>query len=84
MERCKQCFERCISVTDMYMKESTWKDLALIKLCVFSVGVLIGLCIPKKHKAVYSIIGALVIGVTLTPIMMKFVPMLIDEFEDFK
>jgi len=84
MNRCKECFERCMSVTDAYMKASTWRDLALIKLCVFSVGVLLGFCVPKKHKVVYSIIGALVIGVTLTPIMMKFVPMLMDEYEDFK
>ncbi|MCF8018720.1 Permease of phosphate ABC transporter [Petrocella atlantisensis] len=83
MKRCQECLEKCMSVTDTYMKESTWKDLALIKLCVFTVGMLMGFCVPKKHKTVYSIIGALIIGVTLTPIMMKFVPMLMDEFEDF-
>ena len=84
MKRCKECFERCIAATDAYMKESTWKDLGLIKLCVFSVGVLMGLTVPKNHKTVYSIIGALVIGVTLTPIMMKFIPMILEEFEDFE
>ena len=35
---------------DNYLKQSDWKDLALIKICLFAMGVFVGLQIPKKFK----------------------------------
>ncbi len=33
-----------------YAKESTWKDFALVKFCLFSMGLAAGTQISAKHK----------------------------------
>ena len=34
-----------------FAKQSTWKDFALLKFCLFSMGAIWGMTIPKKaHK----------------------------------
>ena len=33
-----------------YARESTWKDFALVKICLFSMGLAAGTKIPEKHK----------------------------------
>ena len=33
-----------------YARESTWKDFALVKFCLFSMGLAAGTQIPEKHK----------------------------------
>ena len=35
---------------DIYLRQADWKDLALIKFCLASIGLLAGLQIPKKHR----------------------------------
>ena len=42
---------KCLfSCANQYVKESDWKDFALVKLCLCAIGVMIGLAIPKKKK----------------------------------
>lgn len=42
---------KCLfSYANEYVKESDWKDLALVKFCLCATGVMIGLCIPKEKK----------------------------------
>ena len=57
---------------DVYLKQADWKDLALIKFCLASIGLLAGLHIPKKyHKPV--VIGAfLVFLVTYITLMTDY------------
>ena len=33
-----------------YLERSDWKDLAMIKLCLFSIGILAGMRIPQKNR----------------------------------
>jgi len=53
--------------------------LALIKFCLFSMGLLIGMQLPKKfHKAVK--IGAAIVFVgTYIPLMVKYARILLDK-----
>ena len=46
--------KKLFGYADAYIKESTWKDLALIKFCLAAIGLLIGLEIPQEKK-LYSI-----------------------------
>jgi len=32
------------------IRQSTWVDIGLFKVCMCAAGILIGLLIPKKHK----------------------------------
>ena len=57
---------------DNYLKQSDWKDLALIKICLFAMGVFVGLQIPKKFKtsAAFAAFGTFL--ATYVPIMTKY------------
>ena len=63
---------KLFQVADRYCKESSWKILALLKICLFSIGVMVGMLIPKeKKKAVFGI-GAVAFLATYLPLMGKF------------
>ena len=54
-----------------YAKESTWKDFALVKFCLFSMGLAAGTQIPAKHKKKATGAAACVIAATYIPLMTK-------------
>ena len=63
-----------------YIKARDWKMLAVLKFCLCSIGVLIGLSVPEKHKK-FVLGGALgVFFATYIPLMFDFVSFAIDFF----
>ena len=42
--------KRLFACADRYIQSRDWKMLALVKFCLCSIGVLLGLSIPEKHK----------------------------------
>ena len=54
-----------------YAKESSWKDFALVKFCLFAMGLAAGTQVPEKYKkaAVGTAVG--VFAVTYIPLMAK-------------
>ncbi len=73
---------------DGYLQECTWKDLALIKFCLGSLGVLIGLQIPKKRKSTAAWTAGIIFAVTYVSVMGKFISFVLrrqdeDREEDF-
>ena len=38
------------AIADEYLRQSDWRDLALIKFCLFSMGVLAGVLVPKNRR----------------------------------
>lgn len=64
--------KRLIDSANVYIEKSTWKDLALVKLCLCSLGLMAGAVLPKKAKKPV-IFGAMVVFVaTYVPLMTKF------------
>ena len=64
---------KCLfSCANQYVKESDWKDFALVKLCLCAIGVMIGLAVPKKKKKMPLLIAAIVFIATYIPLMTKF------------
>lgn len=57
---------------DRYIKKSDWKDLAMIKFCLFSMGILAGMRIPEKNRKQAGAIAAVVFVATYIPLMAKF------------
>ena len=57
---------------DKFLQESDWTDLGMIKLCLFSIGTVVGLLVPVKMKmrVLPVVIGAFM-G-TYIPLMMKY------------
>lgn len=68
--------KRWLDAADEYIKN--WKicDVALLKICVYAAGILLGLAIPKRHKDKAAFIASLVFSVTYVMVMLPFLLML--------
>ncbi len=64
--------KKLFGFADEYLRQSDWRDLALVKFCLMSIGLMIGMFIPKeKRKLVLPIAGG-VFALTYVPLMSKF------------
>ena len=66
---------------DRYIKKSDWKDLAMLKFCLFSMGILAGMRIPGKNKKQAGWIAAAVFVATYIPLMAKFFSVIMEKEE---
>lgn len=69
--------KRLFRSAELYLAGSTWKDLAAIKFCLFSLGLLAGLGISARKKRPAAILAVLVFLATYIPLMAKFLPILL-------
>jgi len=67
---------------DLYLKQSDWKDLALIKFCLASIGLLMGLQVPKKYRKPVSIGTLIVFFATYIPLMTDFFRILFKKEDE--
>lgn len=65
---------------DQYLKESDWKDLALVKFCLCAIGIMIGLMVPKDKKKYPFLIALIVFIITYIPLMIKFIRTAVEYF----
>ena len=75
--------KKLFALADAYLKESDWKDLALIKLCLCAVGVLMGLAVPRERRRVVLSAALAVFLATYIPLMAKLLGILLVK-EDKK
>lgn len=71
--------EKLLDLGDRYAKESTWKDFALVKFCLFSMGLTAGCFVPEKNRKKVVCIAAAVFGATYVPLMTKLVRIAMEE-----
>lgn len=64
--------KKLFSIANQYVQESNWKDLALLKFCLCSMGVLIGTQITPKHKKSAILLLVFVFIATYIPLITKF------------
>lgn len=57
---------------DRYLKQSSWKDLALVKFCLCAIGVLLGLAVPRSRRRQVAFGALVVFATTYVPLMAKF------------
>lgn len=62
---------KLFDAANQYCKESDWKTLAMIKFCLCSMGVIIGVLLPQSVKTEALTIAAVVFVVTYVPLMIK-------------
>lgn len=75
--------KKLFGAAERYLRISDWRDLALLKFCVGAMGVLLGLCVPQRHKKQAGLLAALVFAGTYLPLMAKFLPCLdLEEAHD--
>lgn len=68
--------KRLFSAADEYLKDCTWRDMALLKFCLCAIGVLIGVAIPARRKKCAVWCAAAVFLATYIPLMKKFLAVL--------
>lgn len=73
--------KRLFDYADRYLQKSDWKDLTVIKFCLFSMGLLAGTYIPQKKKDCVRIIAFTVFVVTYVPLMAKLCKIIADKNE---
>lgn len=54
-----------------YIRSMSIIEMGLLKLCLFSLGVIAGLLLPKKIYIVSLISAAIVFVITIIPILIK-------------
>ena len=64
--------KKLLDIGNRYAKESTWKDFALVKFCLFSMGVVVGTQIPDKHKKKAIRAAACVFISTYVPLLPEW------------
>ena len=62
---------KLFDTANRYCQESTWKTLAALKLCLFSIGIMVGVLLPEACKTPVLAIFGLVFIVTYIPLMRK-------------
>ena len=64
---------KLIDIGNRYAEKSSWKDFALVKLCLFSLGLIAGTQIKEKHKKAFLYVSAAVFFMTYIPLMRKLI-----------
>ena len=64
---------------DRYAAQSTWRDFALVKLCLFSIGVLAGLIVPVRKKKLTALGAGLLFLPTYALLLGRFLPFLLER-----
>ena len=70
-----------ISRSEAYIRQFTWKDVALLKLCLCSMGILLGLSAPRRWRKGICFGAAAVFLATYLPLMLRFLPFLFPKEE---
>ncbi len=66
-------------VADRFIKQSDWKTLALMKACLGSIGLVIGLFVPKENRRPV-LVGALAVFLaSYIPLAIKFFGILFNK-----
>lgn len=73
--------QKLFGYAEKYIARSDWKDLAMLKFCLFAMGILVGMRIPEKSRKQAGWIAAAVFTATYIPLMAKFF-LVIREKED--
>ena len=64
---------------NIYAKQSTWKNFALVKFCMCAIGVIIGVLLPESVRVYALVIAGVVFLVTYIPLMCGFVKLIHNE-----
>ena len=62
---------KLLELGNRYAANSSWVDFALVKFCLCSIGVMIGLNIPAKNRKYAVSAAGLVFAMTYFPLMKK-------------
>ncbi len=62
---------KMFDAANRFLETSDWKTLAVMKFCLISLGVMLGMCVGKRHKRKVFAVAGLVFLATYVPLMLK-------------
>ncbi len=62
-----------------YLEKSDWRDIAMLKFCLFSMGIFVGIRIPEKNRKQVGCAAAVVFLATYIPLMAKFISVILEK-----
>ena len=65
--------KKLLAFGNRYAKQSTWKDFALVKLCLFSMGLVVGTLVSAQYKRAVIIVAGCVFAATYIPLIAKMI-----------
>lgn len=65
--------KKLFSCADDYIKTMSITEMGQLKLCLASMGILIGLCVKKEHRKHVAIGATTLMAATYVPLMTRFV-----------
>lgn len=68
--------KRIFSSADEFIRHSDWRDIAVLKFCLLSLGLLAGMQIAERCKKGVRIIASVVFVFTYIPLMVKYLEIL--------
>ena len=74
--------KRIFASAGEFVRESDWKDLAVLKFCLLSLGLLAGMQIAERCKKGVRIAASIVFTLTYIPLMVKYLRILIGKGEE--
>ena len=69
---------------DEYLRQSTWRDLAVLKFCLLSLGLLAGTLVPEDRRERVRGAAAFLFAVTYFPLMARYLRILAQTIKDNK
>ena len=69
--------KRLMDAVDRYLRDCTWKDIAVLKFCLLALGVMLGIAVPARKKTVSAWLASLVFVGTYMPLKNKSLPYLL-------
>jgi hypothetical protein len=63
--------KKILDIAQGYLERSDWKTISVLKVCLFSLGVLCGLQICEKHKKPARYVAGGVFLLTYIPLLVK-------------
>ena len=73
--------KRIFASANEFVRESNWKDLAVLKFCLLSLGLLAGMQIAERCKKGVRIAASIVFTLTYIPLMVKYLRILMGKGE---
>lgn len=73
--------KKIFEYANVYAQKCSWKDFALLKICLCALGIMIGLSIPKDKKKTSLIAASAVFTASYIPLMTKFLRIIAQEIQ---
>ena len=59
-----------------FLQKWDWRDVMLLKLCLYAAGVLVGLAVPSRRKKIAAVLASVLFLATWIPLALRFLPSL--------